>query len=153
MPVQLTETPAEPWEPEAWHEQEMEIQRRLISSAKIVPREIADLEIQQMVHWWRPVPEGRRPITKGKALPSRVSHHLLQHEHLRSNHCPRSPSRRSWATRFSELQSARKPAGMRRCIWSTRTSSPATGRMTTFSPKCWDHQRHGQLPPARGGRR
>ena len=46
MPVQLTETPAEPWEPEAWHEQEMEIQRRLISTAKIVPREIAELEIQ-----------------------------------------------------------------------------------------------------------
>ena len=36
MPVQLTETPAEPWEPEVWHEQEMAIQRRLISTAKIV---------------------------------------------------------------------------------------------------------------------
>ena len=50
MPVQLNETLAEPWEPEAWHEQEMAIQRRLISTAKIVPREIAELEIQQMVH-------------------------------------------------------------------------------------------------------
>ena len=44
MPVQLNETPAEPW----GHEQEMAVQRRLISTAKIVPREIAELEIQQM---------------------------------------------------------------------------------------------------------
>ena len=49
MLVQLNETPAEPWEPEAWHEQEIAIQRRLISTAKIVPHEIAELEIQQMV--------------------------------------------------------------------------------------------------------
>ena len=50
MPVQMKETPAEPWEPEAWHEQEMAIQQRLLSTAKIVPREIAELEIQKMVH-------------------------------------------------------------------------------------------------------
>ena len=40
MPVQMKEAPAEPWE----------IQNRLLSTAKIVPREIAELEIQQMVH-------------------------------------------------------------------------------------------------------
>ena len=50
MPVQMNATPAEPWEPEAWHQQEMAIQNRLLSTAKIVPREIAELEIQQMVH-------------------------------------------------------------------------------------------------------
>ena len=44
MPVQMKETPAEPWEPEAWHEQEMAIQNKLLSTAKVVP------EIQQMVH-------------------------------------------------------------------------------------------------------
>ena len=43
------ECPAEPWEPEAWHEQEIAIQRRLLSTAKILPREMADLEIKQMV--------------------------------------------------------------------------------------------------------
>ena len=50
MPVHMKETPVEPWEPEAWHEQEMAIQNRLLSTAKILPREIAELEIQQMVH-------------------------------------------------------------------------------------------------------
>ena len=50
MPVQMNPTPAEPWEPEAWHEQEMAIQNRLLSTAKIVPREIAELEIKHMVH-------------------------------------------------------------------------------------------------------
>ena len=49
MPVQLNEVPAEPWEPEAWHEQELAIQRRLPSTAKILPREMAELEIKQMV--------------------------------------------------------------------------------------------------------
>ena len=44
------EVPAEPWEPEAWHEQELAVQRRLLSTAKILPREMAELEIKQMVH-------------------------------------------------------------------------------------------------------
>ena len=44
MPVQLNEVPAE-----AWHEQELAIQRRLFSTAKIFPREMAELEIKQMV--------------------------------------------------------------------------------------------------------
>ena len=37
MPVELSEVPAGPWEPEALHEQELAIQRRLLSSAKIIP--------------------------------------------------------------------------------------------------------------------
>ena len=42
MPVQLNEVPAEPWEPEAWHEQELAIQRWLLSTP--------EPEIKQMVH-------------------------------------------------------------------------------------------------------
>ena len=47
MPVELNEVPAEPWEPEAWHAQELAIQRRLLSTAKILPREMAELEISR----------------------------------------------------------------------------------------------------------
>ena len=86
MPVQMKETPAEPWEPEAWHEQEMAIQNRLLSTAKIVPREIAELEIQQMVQ----IGGGQylkaddpALVKKEGAIPSRVSRPPLQHDHLR----------------------------------------------------------------------
>ena len=50
MPVALNEVPAELWEPEAWHEQLLAIQRRLLSTATFLPREMAELEIKQMAH-------------------------------------------------------------------------------------------------------
>ena len=50
LPVQLNEVPAEPWEPEAWREQELAIQCLLLSTAKIFSHEMAELEIKQMVH-------------------------------------------------------------------------------------------------------